>query len=82
MAVTIATGTTALGGVRDNDVWTLLGGRNQFESLVTRVKGRSGLGRHDRQDLDAFHVLLDVSAIDIAHDRTTVDERDVQDALG
>jgi hypothetical protein len=74
VAVTISTCASALGGVGDDDVRTLLCGRNQFKSLVTWIERGGGLGRHDRQNLNAFHVLLNVGAVDVAYDRTTVNE--------
>jgi hypothetical protein len=82
VAVAVATCASALRGVGDDDVGTLLRARNEFKSLVTRIERGGGLGRHDGEHLDAFHVLLNVGAIDVAHDRSTVDECDVQDTLG
>jgi hypothetical protein len=74
VALAITTRTPALGGVGDDDVRTLFRGRNQFESFVTRIKRGGGLRRHDREHLDALHVLFDVGAIDVAHDWTTIDK--------
>jgi hypothetical protein len=82
VAVTVTTCAPALGGVGDDDVWALLRARNEFESLVTWIERGGGLGRHDGEHFNAFHVLLNVGAIDVAHDGTAVDERDVQDTLG
>jgi hypothetical protein len=61
--------TTALRRVGDHHVRTLLGGRNKFNALVAWVEWRSGLGCHHREDLNALHILFDVSAIDVADDR-------------
>jgi hypothetical protein len=81
VAVAITTRTSAFGGVGDDDVWTLLCGRNQLKSLVTRIERGGGLGRHDGQDFDALHVLLNVGAIYVTHDGAAIDKRGVQDTL-
>ena len=66
--VAVAPRAATLGRVGHHDVGPGLGYRDQLESFVTRVERRRGLGGHDRKDLDALHVLLDVGAIDGAHD--------------
>jgi hypothetical protein len=81
VTLAVATRATALGSVCHDDVGTLLDGGNEFQALVARIEGGGGLGRHDRQDLNPLHVLLDVGAIDVADHRAAVDQRDVQHAL-
>jgi hypothetical protein len=79
--VAVVSTTPTLGCVGDDDVGTLLGGRNEFETFVARVEGRGALGRHDRQHLDALHVLLDVGAVDVAHHGAARYQRGVEDTL-
>jgi hypothetical protein len=74
--------TTALRRVGDYNVRTLLGGGDKFDALVAWVERRSGLGRHHREDLDALHVLFDVSAIDVADNRPARNQRGTEHALG
>jgi hypothetical protein len=73
VTLSVATGSTSLGRVRDYDVGALLGRGDELEAFVTRVEGRGGLGRHDRKHLYTFHVLLNVGAIDVANDGSAVD---------
>jgi hypothetical protein len=72
VTLAVATGSTAFGGVGDNDVGTLLGRRDELETFVARIQGRGGLGRHDREDFDSLHVLLNVGTIDVADDGSAV----------
>jgi hypothetical protein len=74
VAVAIAACTSTFGGVGDDDVWTLFRGGNQFKSLVTWIKRRGGLGRHDRKHFNALHVLLDIGAVDVTHDGTSINK--------
>jgi len=62
----LATRTTAtLRRVGHHHVGTLFRVRNEFNALVARIDGRGSLGRHDRKYFNTFHVLLDISAIDV-----------------
>ncbi len=70
------------GGVRDDDVGALFRLGNEFEAFVSGIERGGGLGRHDGEDFNTFHVLLDVGAIDVANDWPTGDERRLKDALG
>jgi hypothetical protein len=69
-------------GVRDDDVGALFRLGNEFEAFVSGIERGGGLGRHDGEDFNTFHVLLDVGAIDVANDWPTGDERRLKDALG
>jgi hypothetical protein len=81
-ALTVAPCAAALRGVRDYHVGSLLHFRNHFEPLVLWIEGGSGLRGHDRENLDALHVLLNIGAVHVADDRAAGDERRLKDALG
>jgi hypothetical protein len=80
--VAVVSAAPTLGGVRHDDVRTLLGCGNEFQTFVTRVDGRGGLGRHDGQHFDALHVLLDVGSVDVAHHGAARHQRGIENALG
>jgi hypothetical protein len=72
--LTVTSRAATLRGVRDHDVGPLLHFRNEFEAFVSRIEWGSRLGSHDRKNLDALHVLLNIGAIDVADHRAAGDE--------
>jgi hypothetical protein len=78
----VASWTSALRGVRDDDIGALLWFGDELETLVLGIDRGGRLGGRDREHFNALHVLLNVSAIDVPDHRSAGHERCLKNALG